>query len=76
MVRWAQLSAGTGTPSLEETRHLKYLEGKWLTTLLTDMQHIDYKIQLHYPRIPILQFKNYTFIMDAIINSPYVEDKH
>eukprot|EP00957_Ditylum_brightwellii_P020765 1565621-Ditylum_brightwellii.AAC.1 len=61
MVRWAQLSASTGTPILEETRHLKYLEGKWHSTLLTDMQHIDCKIQLHDPRIPTLQYENDTF---------------
>eukprot|EP00957_Ditylum_brightwellii_P124824 9514901-Ditylum_brightwellii.AAC.1 len=57
-------------------RHLKYLEGKWLSTLLTDMQHIDCKLQLHDPRIPKLQHETNTFIMDAIINSPYVEDKN
>eukprot|EP00957_Ditylum_brightwellii_P029335 2217730-Ditylum_brightwellii.AAC.1 len=28
MVRWAQVSAGTGVPILEETGHLHYLEGK------------------------------------------------
>eukprot|EP00957_Ditylum_brightwellii_P038635 2920424-Ditylum_brightwellii.AAC.1 len=40
------------------------------------MQHIDCKIQLHDPRIPTLQCENDTFIMDAIINSPYMEDKN
>eukprot|EP00957_Ditylum_brightwellii_P059397 4509901-Ditylum_brightwellii.AAC.1 len=33
MVRWAQLSAGTGTLILKETRYLKYLDVKWLGTL-------------------------------------------
>eukprot|EP00957_Ditylum_brightwellii_P170923 13009359-Ditylum_brightwellii.AAC.1 len=40
------------------------------------MQHIDCKIQLHDPRITTLQRKNDTFIMDTIINIPYVENKH
>eukprot|EP00957_Ditylum_brightwellii_P048767 3699999-Ditylum_brightwellii.AAC.1 len=40
MTKWAQLSTGTGTPILEETHHLMYLEGNWLRTLLADIQSI------------------------------------
>eukprot|EP00957_Ditylum_brightwellii_P088437 6736004-Ditylum_brightwellii.AAC.1 len=57
-------------------QHLTYLEGKWLTTLIKDMQHIGCKIQLHDLRMPTLQRENDTFIMDAIINNPYMEDRH
>eukprot|EP00957_Ditylum_brightwellii_P153297 11666703-Ditylum_brightwellii.AAC.1 len=38
MTQWAQLSAGTGVPILEEIHLLPYLEGKWLCQLLEDMQ--------------------------------------
>eukprot|EP00957_Ditylum_brightwellii_P000532 41109-Ditylum_brightwellii.AAC.1 len=46
MTRWAQNSAGTGTPILEGTRNLKYLEEKWAWHLLKDMQGIGCTIQV------------------------------
>eukprot|EP00957_Ditylum_brightwellii_P011724 885509-Ditylum_brightwellii.AAC.1 len=51
-VKAAQMGAkicGTGTPILKETRHLKYLEGNFLSTLLVNMQYINCKVQLHNP---------------------------
>eukprot|EP00957_Ditylum_brightwellii_P119238 9096296-Ditylum_brightwellii.AAC.1 len=53
MTQWAQISASTCTPILEETWHLSYLEGRWLKQLLLDMQSIQCKIHLVDPWMPV-----------------------
>ena len=49
MLRWAQVFLGMNVPVLEETRNVDHLEGRWIRTLLQDMQKIKCKIQLHNP---------------------------
>eukprot|EP00957_Ditylum_brightwellii_P163760 12467238-Ditylum_brightwellii.AAC.1 len=76
VTRWAQLSTGTSTPILEETRALLYLEGMWLASLLQDMQQIKCKVVLHDPWMPVLQRQGDSFIMEHIINSQSIHVQH
>eukprot|EP00957_Ditylum_brightwellii_P208723 15358672-Ditylum_brightwellii.AAC.1 len=71
ITRWAQLSAGTCAPVLEETRALPHLEGMWL-----DMQQIKCKVVLHDPWMPALQRQGNSFIMEHVINSQNIHAQH
>eukprot|EP00957_Ditylum_brightwellii_P022979 1734281-Ditylum_brightwellii.AAC.1 len=71
--KWAQLSAGTAFPILEETSDLVYLEGKWLRPMLQDMREIKCKMHLRHTWTPQPQREHDTCIMDVVINNPCVE---
>eukprot|EP00957_Ditylum_brightwellii_P204392 15339039-Ditylum_brightwellii.AAC.1 len=43
MVRWAQMCTGTSIPILEDPQLLPHLEGKWLKTVIEDLQEIKGK---------------------------------
>eukprot|EP00957_Ditylum_brightwellii_P013743 1036150-Ditylum_brightwellii.AAC.1 len=72
MTWWAQLSAGTGVPILEEIHPLPYLEGKWLHQLLEDMQQIKCQIKLCTPWLPLPHQQGDHYIMDLMLNSPVI----
>eukprot|EP00957_Ditylum_brightwellii_P143702 10948327-Ditylum_brightwellii.AAC.1 len=76
MTWWAQVSAGTGTPILEETWALPYLEGTWLRRLLEDTQEIQRQVHLYSPWLPTLHRKGDQYMMDAMLNCPLVDTQH
>eukprot|EP00957_Ditylum_brightwellii_P104025 7925483-Ditylum_brightwellii.AAC.1 len=73
--RWQQLSAGVGTPILEETRSLPYMEGKWLSTLLQEMRQVKCTIHMVNMWVPHKKREHDQYIMDVVINNPRVEEK-
>ena len=52
MMRWAQVSAGTGKSIFEESRELVHLEGRWIKQLIKEMQKIRCKITIINGWIP------------------------
>ena len=76
MLRWAQVFLGMNVPVLEETRNVDHLEGRWIRTLLQDMQKIKCKIQLHSPWLVQPHRENDKHIMDAIMNDEDIPTQH
>eukprot|EP00957_Ditylum_brightwellii_P209326 15361228-Ditylum_brightwellii.AAC.1 len=73
---WAQISAGTDIPILDENRHLRHLEGKWLCTLLEDMHHIKYKLHLPCPWFPPSKCKHDQCTMDVVLDIACIHHLH
>lgn len=68
MLKWAQVFLGTNNPVLEEIRNVDHLEGRWIRTLIQEMQKIKCKIHLHKLWLVQPHRENDKNIMDAIMN--------
>eukprot|EP00957_Ditylum_brightwellii_P094128 7166533-Ditylum_brightwellii.AAC.1 len=75
MIDWAQHSAGTSIPLLEDTRHLPHLKRSWIPHLRWKLLKVKATIKILDTWAIVQQQENDKHIIDMMVDSPSITEE-